>query len=57
MSKLGECLSDEELDMMINEADTNKNGEIEYEGDISLYLSLSVCHTYNTYVYEPKYAT
>lgn len=40
MKKLGECLSDRELEDMMKQADIDGDGKINYEGEIKLECSI-----------------
>ena len=43
MTTLGERLTDEEVDEMLDDADADGDGEIEYEGTFN-YLNAGCCH-------------
>ncbi len=40
MKKLGENLSDEDIDLMIREADVDGDGQINYEGESLQFVSI-----------------
>ena len=48
MQNLGEKLSDDDVKAMIREADMNGDGQIDYEGECSLYFHgyLQVKHSF-----------